>query len=191
MEISVENLSGDIGITGVNWDRNDFQHSVVLIAAAGLQLCVCFVGYRGKKNRMYQQETTIRQWVIQCESFYNQVALFFARVLMLYISDFLYSAWNNFCDWSNISLLSSLEINYTSLIAFIWVKIQANQRPKVNTVVFLSYCSCGVYSLPSVPRKKRGVKGGGGGGGPAHFCDLIFTLVSLSATFLRGSWRNP
>ena len=92
MEISVENLSGDIGITGVNWDRNDFQHSVVLIAAAGLQLCVCFVGYRGKKNRMYQQETTIRQWVIQCESFYNQVALFFARVLMLYISDFLYSA---------------------------------------------------------------------------------------------------
>ena len=78
MEISrLENLSGDIGITGVNWDRNDFQHSVVLIAAAGLQLCVCFVGYRGKKNRMYQQETTIRQGVIQCELFHNQVAVSF------------------------------------------------------------------------------------------------------------------
>ena len=72
MEISLENLSGDIGITGVNWDRNDFQHSVVLIAAAGLQLCVCF-----KKNRMYQQETTIRQGVIQCELFHNQVAVSF------------------------------------------------------------------------------------------------------------------
>ena len=91
MEISLENLSGDIGITGVNWDRNDFQHSVVLIAAAGLQLCVCFVGYRGKKNRMYQQETTIRQRVIQYESFRNQVAVIFCE-LMLYISDFLYSA---------------------------------------------------------------------------------------------------
>ena len=140
MEISLENLSGDIGITGVNWHRNDFQHSVVLIAAAGIQLCVCFVGYRGKKNRMYQQETTIRQRVIQYESFRNQVAVIFCE-LMLYISDFLYSAWTNFCDWSNISLLSSLEINYTSLVAFIWVKTQANQRPKVNTVVLLQLWS--------------------------------------------------
>ena len=80
MEISrLEDLSGDIGITGVNWDRNYFQHSVVLIAAAGLQLCVCFVGYQGKKNRMYQQETTIRQRVIQCELFYNQVAVSFCE----------------------------------------------------------------------------------------------------------------
>ena len=80
MEISrLENLSGDIGISGVNWDRNYFQHSVVLIATAGLQLCVCFVDYRGKKNRMYQQETTIRQRVIQCELFYNQVAVSFCE----------------------------------------------------------------------------------------------------------------
>ena len=80
MEISrLENLSGDIGITGVNWDRNYFQHSVVLIATAGLQLCVCFVDYRAKKNRMYQQETTIRQRVIQCELFYNQVAVSFCE----------------------------------------------------------------------------------------------------------------
>ena len=26
-------------------------------------MCVCFVGYLGKKNPMYQQETTIRQRV--------------------------------------------------------------------------------------------------------------------------------
>ena len=92
LEISrLENLSGDIGITGVNWDRNDFQHSVVLIAAAGLQLCVCFVGYRGKKNRMYQQETTIRQRVIQCELFYNQVAVIFCESFnVVYQRDFVF-----------------------------------------------------------------------------------------------------
>ena len=33
------------------------------LAVPGLHLCVCFVGYLGKKNPMYQQETTIRQRV--------------------------------------------------------------------------------------------------------------------------------
>ena len=39
----------------------NFQHSD--LAVPGLNLCVCFVGYLGKKNPMYQQETTIRQRV--------------------------------------------------------------------------------------------------------------------------------
>ena len=48
----------------------------------------------------------------------------------------------------------------------------------LNTVVFqISYCSCEV-SLPSVPRQRRV------GEVAADFCDLIFTLVSLSGAFL-------
>ena len=66
MEISrLENLSGDIGITGTEMIfKLDFS------CACALQVIEAW-----KKKRMYQQETTILQRVIQCELFYNQGAV--------------------------------------------------------------------------------------------------------------------
>ena len=48
----------------------------------------------------------------------NWQSLFCESLNELYIRDFLYSSWSDFCDWSN--LLFSLGINYASLFVFIW-----------------------------------------------------------------------